>query len=65
MLKIPKSEIVGTRVPRPFGDSLDKGWEPVTEAYPAAGSGGNSQFLAKTKGWDDSWVTDLESPGSE
>ncbi|MFL0809014.1 MAG: DUF6531 domain-containing protein [Agarilytica sp.] len=63
LLKIPKSEIVDARVPRPFGGTLEKGWEPVTEAYPAAGSGGNSQFLGKTKSWDDSWVTPLDKSG--
>lgn len=44
----------------PFGGNLEVGWEPVTEAYPAAGSGGNSQFLSKTKSWDESWVVPMK-----
>ena len=56
LLKIPASEVINARVPRPLGDSHPIGWEPVTEAYPAAGSGGNSQFLAQTSTWDESWV---------
>lgn len=61
VLKIPKSEVIDARVPRPLGDSHPIGWEPVTEAYPAAGSGGNSQFLGQTKSWDESWVIPMNS----
>ncbi|TCS41139.1 RHS repeat-associated core domain-containing protein [Reinekea marinisedimentorum] len=60
LLKIPTSEVTGAKVPRPFGNSLEVGWEPTTEAYPAAGSGGNSQFLAQTTSWDESWVIPMK-----
>lgn len=63
VLKIPTSAITKATVPRPFGNKSDVGWEPNTEAYPAAGKGGMNQFLGETKTWDDSWIM-VVKPGN-
>ena len=65
LLRIPTSEIDSAVVPRPFGDSLKVGWEPRTEAYPAAGSGNMNQFLGTTKSWSDSWVLPLKGTNTK
>ena len=56
LIRIPASAVTKASVPRPFGDKLKVGWEPVTEAYPAAGSGNMNQFIGETQTWDDAWV---------
>ncbi|MEJ2076080.1 MAG: RHS repeat-associated core domain-containing protein, partial [Reinekea sp.] len=60
LLKIPTSALDTAKVPRPLGNSLSTGWEPLTEFYPAAGSGGMNQFMGRTNSWDDSWAIPLE-----
>jgi hypothetical protein len=42
---IPVDSLRGFGVARPFGNSATRGWEIYTNSYPAAGSGGWSQFL--------------------
>ena len=44
-VKIPVSELNGFSVARPMGGKSTFGWEPYTNSYPAAGSGGWPQFL--------------------
>lgn len=60
LLRIPASEIDSAVVPRPFGGSLNVGWEPRTAAYPAAGSGDMHQFLGTTRSWSESWIIPLK-----
>jgi hypothetical protein len=61
LLKIPTSELTSASVPRPLGGALSVGWEPETSFYPAAGTGGQNQFLGATKTWSDDWVTPLKT----
>lgn len=61
LVRVPTSEITSAKVPRPFGNSHEVGWEPNTEAYPGAGKGGANQFLMTTDTWDDSWVIPLKT----
>lgn len=56
LIKIPVSNLKSYSVPRPFGSSYFKGYEPNTSAYPAGGSGGANQFMGAVDGWDDSWL---------
>jgi hypothetical protein len=60
LLKIPTSAINSATVPRPLGNSLSVGWEPFTDFYPAAGSGGLRQFMGTTSSWSDDWVIPLK-----
>ncbi len=61
LLKIPTNELIDPRVVRPLGESLSTGWEPLTEFYPGAGSGGIIQFKATTKSWNEGWVIKLNN----
>ncbi|MGJ0430909.1 hypothetical protein [Methylobacter sp.] len=60
LLRIPTSALDNAVVPRPLGESLSAGWEPFTEFYPAAGSGGIRQFMGTTKTWSDDWIIPLK-----
>ncbi|WP_431227463.1 DUF6531 domain-containing protein [Burkholderia contaminans] len=60
LLKIPTSELSSATVPRPLGGKLSVGWEPETSFYPAAGSGGQNQFMGTTKSWSDDWIIPVE-----
>jgi len=60
ILRIPKSALDYVAVPRPLGGALQIGWEPFTDFYPAAGSGGGRQFLGTTSTWDESWVIPIK-----
>lgn len=60
LLKIPTSAINSATVPRPLYNSLSVGWEPFTDFYPAAGSGGLRQFMGTTSSWSDDWVIPLK-----
>ncbi|CAN0643925.1 DUF6531 domain-containing protein [Burkholderia cepacia] len=60
LLKIPTSELSSATVPRPLGGKLPVGWEPETSFYPAAGSGGQNQFMGTTKSWSDDWIIPVE-----
>ncbi|MEJ2802351.1 hypothetical protein WAE61_10750 [Comamonadaceae bacterium PP-2] len=44
-VKIPVSDMNGFSIARPMGGKSPIGWEPFTNSYPSAGSGGWSQFL--------------------
>ncbi|MCX4028220.1 hypothetical protein H0A36_20595 [Endozoicomonas sp. SM1973] len=61
LVRVPTKAVTSAKVPRPFGNTHDVGWEPNTEAYPGAGTGGYNQFLMTTDTWDDSWVIPLKS----
>lgn len=60
LLKIPTPMVDVANVPRPLGNQLSTGWEPNTEFYPAAGSGGQNQFLGTTKAWSDDWIIPVD-----
>ncbi|WP_175953158.1 RHS repeat-associated core domain-containing protein [Burkholderia sp. BCC0405] len=60
LLKIPTSELSSATVPRPLGGKLPVGWEPETSFYPAAGSGGQNQFMGTTKSWSDDWIVPVD-----
>ena len=59
LLKIPTSELVGAKVPRPYGYSeipTTFGREYFTNSYPDYGVGGFRQFEAVTKSYSPSWI---------
>lgn len=60
LLKIPVQNLKAYSVPRPFGNSYFKGYEPITSSYPAAGVGGVNQFMGIVDGWEDSWLIFLD-----
>jgi RHS repeat-associated protein len=60
LLRIPTRALKSATVPRPLGESLSTGWEPFTEFYPTAGSGGIRQFMGITDQWSDTWLIPLK-----
>jgi RHS repeat-associated protein len=62
LIKIPTSALTSATVPRPLGGALSVGWEPETSFYPAAGEGGQNQFMGTTSTFSDDWVTPVDGP---
>lgn len=57
---IPVNKLNGFSLARPMGNKASVGWEPYTNSYPSAGSGGFSQFSIKDVPIDQTYIFRLK-----
>jgi len=56
LLKIPVSELVDPKVPRPYWNTATEGFEYRVNSYPKYGVGGNHQFTSGTNSFSEDWI---------